>query len=843
MSEKASDSAAPASAILSALEKDLDANECRSVEACLGHVFHSKQRPATVVQSLLVDLNPDAVRAAHGTLLQNYLTENNSTSLVFMKRVAATVWFIQLLLECRSVQDTRESCISDQEANEMALLLLQNLFKTIMEMLQSETMLTANDAENIDVNAFLATTVASFTIGASLKVVSPYVSSLPFLLSPLWKGICDIASCLTTFPGGLAETTLKALLTYLQEGQSHTMSTLEQYIQTRQVSQLQAVQVKLLVFFVARCSVVLRVFVASRRQASDNFECCSTVLTDVATILLQLRGLALATRVHLKHKYTVLTEQDEAFLNAYQQLELKIEQCLVNSWPRLSTSSELAVLERHDLNELLRLQPESTQPNKSLQHELIASSFAVGKALVLQSLLVQTVADFTSLPSTLREAQVQSLLLMCQELLFSTLPHCTDVNDSSTLFAKCLDAMASATVLCHAKGAVEERSHLDRLLIRWLSPATDSQLHPLTRELLLSLIQLHTLQLCQAHSVTTRSDSPQSVDLSTALGDAGQKCLSVKPLISLLVKLLFDPRTQTGLRRNVASATIRLVGASRGAADSLPSVIVQHLIAIELQQCIKQDVKVERRKRKKGKSDYHSQVRALGSFDVDSVRCLVEVLRRVSTFDLPCLDRELTCVARDLAAVQLSGKNQSYTVGNYSRYALSLLLALLCGNANASGTAEGGNTREMFKSKIGMDMEAFTFSLVKWLSEQQARGSRAKQVRLRKAHSFVIVSSLHFICSSFEHAGMSVENLRVTVSLVAEYTSVSCQALQSDSPTHDPDESRSAASILFGTSRLLAATAKVIPASCPTDILQVSLSSYMPFDQSTICSRARLCFH
>jgi hypothetical protein len=123
-------------AILSSLQSDLDPSKARTIAECLRHVFRSKQRPAPVVQALLSDLNPDHVRAAHCILLQDYFVEEG-TSLSFMQRVATTVWFVQLLLECRSIHSSIGSPISDAEAIKMALLLLQNLSKAVKAKLQA----------------------------------------------------------------------------------------------------------------------------------------------------------------------------------------------------------------------------------------------------------------------------------------------------------------------------------------------------------------------------------------------------------------------------------------------------------------------------------------------------------------------------------------------------------------------------------------------------------------------------------------------------------------------------------------------------------------------------------
>lgn len=843
-------------AIIEALEIDFYPATCDSIASCLFvQVYRrSKQRPAAVVQSLLADIHPESVKEAHYMLLQDYLKRenDNNTSQTWMKRVSAIVYFIQLLLACPSFMKSSSSSssysssmdgISEQESQKMALDLLQKLFRTIKTMLQENQDQETNN--NTNVKVLDAWTVACFTVGALVKAINPYVSSLPFLLSPLWKGISNICLLLEKLPNEVAETTLAALCVYLQEGQDQIMMTVLQYCTSQTVSPKQMFQVKVVTFLVARVAVILKVYLLSNRlekaatasndddDENEDSKSNTNVLSNVVAILLQLRGLTLATRGWLKQQRCSKNQpQDESFLSAYQQLELKVEQCVVDCWlqvPSSNDSVKSTLFGRQDLNLLLRSQSSKRTPHK----ELILSSFAVGKALVLHRLLVQTVASLHS-----REKQtfvcnhdVQSLLMMIEELLFSALPQCSTLvieDESTALLSKSLTAMASATVLCYFQGPVEKRGHLNILLVKWLAPsAADTELHPLTRELLVSLLPLHVLTCCQVAQVANaRSDSPRSVDLRQSTSGSGETYFVTKSLVTLLVKLIFDFRTQTAHRRNIASVLIRLVVFQDATTDkeSLQnniSVMLQQNIATEVQQIIKDDVKAERRKRKRGKSsksnDSNSSHPALGSFAYDDVRAMAQVLKRVSAFELPSLASQLAGLARGLVAMDLNGTNLSYTIANYSRNAVSLLLSLLCGIMN-----ESERIPESFKNKTGMEPGALVSSLVAWLGQQQHLAmSRPKGIKLRKSPSLVIVACLHFVQSSFDHVGMSVDLLRAIVDIVKGYCRVSCLVVQSNSQACEQDARRSVVSIVFAVAALLARTTKVILPSCPDDILQV----------------------
>ena len=824
--EAANETSSDGAAILASLQSDLDPSKARSIADCLRHVFRSKQRPAPVVQVLLSDLNHDHVRAANRILLQDYLFEEGS-SLSFMKRVATTVWFVQLLLECRSVHTAIRSPISDTEAIQMTLMLLQNLSKSVKTKLEAEhcdRAMTKDCGDEVDVNAFHAPLVAYFAIGAYLRVVNPYVSSLPLLLSPLWKGICDIAASLTSLPPELADEMLRALLTYLQEGESQTMTTLANYVISRQTGPIvkqQAFQVKILIFLVARFSILLRVHVQSRQNSES-----SPILGDVANVLLQLRGLTLAAGTQLQvnhHPNSSLTEQDRSFLQVYKQLEIKVEQCIVNSWLR---SSEGSLVDRTDLKQLLRVRCE-TQKSGSVQKQLISLSFAVGKALVLHRLLVRMVTDVASSAAAIGDSDVQSLLFVCEEMLFSTLPLSAAIDPSSAVFSRCLDAMSWATAICYAKGPVDKRSRLHRLLIRWLAPPSDYNLHPLTRELLISVIQLHALRLYRGHQ-TARSGSPRSVDWKEPTENA--RCIPFSSLSSLLAKVLFDPRTQSAHRRNIAGVVMRFLDAS-GETQSLRQetlVMMQQAIAMELEKCIRQDVKVERRKRKRRNAVFpvtnDNMCLSLGSYSKDDVDAVAEVLRMVSTFDLPTLDREISSLGHDLCNFDPSAKYKLYTIGSFSFNAFSVLLALLCGVIDALGVKESHSIPASFKKKTGLNLGSVYSALLKWLAEQQSRTkTKTEKKSFKNGHSSVIVACLRFIRSSLGRVGTSSDQLRIMVAIVSDYALVACQVLRSSSPPNGhQDERLCAVSIVFATASLLSRITGAIPATCPSDILQVS---------------------
>ena len=134
---------------------------------------------------------------------------------------------------------------------------------------------------------------------------------------------------------------------------------------------------------------------------------------------------------------------------------------------------------------------------------LASSSFYTGKALLLNRLLVDTVHDLESRSDdTILDAQtIQSLLTMIQELLFSTLPWCgVSIQEAlSSSSSSLVRTIVSATSLVYWQGPVETRSQLHRLLVKWLAPVVvHKELHPVTRENVISLVQFHVLHMAHA---------------------------------------------------------------------------------------------------------------------------------------------------------------------------------------------------------------------------------------------------------------------------------------------------------------------------------------------------------
>jgi hypothetical protein len=140
------------------------------------------------------------------------------------------------------------------------------------------------------------------------------------------------------------------------------MLALKEYIDSKCISPQFAFQLKIVTFLVAKSAVLL----SSHRQQERSGLKTTAAVKHAMFLLLQLRGLTVATRASLWNMYSCVTPPDET--SQLASLQLKVEQCLL--------------LDSFDnLQHLLQLHPKSCKKKKEL-HSLASSSFYMGKALL-----------------------------------------------------------------------------------------------------------------------------------------------------------------------------------------------------------------------------------------------------------------------------------------------------------------------------------------------------------------------------------------------------------------------------------------------------------------------------
>ena len=229
------------------------------------------------------------------------------------------------------------------------------------------------------------------------------------------------------------------------------------------------------------------------------------------------------------------------------------------------------------------------------------TSLALGKLFLLRALLrkLRSSASEESCSANnvsnvvSKEANRDATLSISEDLLFFTLPLCHtsidsfDSNDSvgPSILLDVVDLVADCTLrnelrIDDAKNslattAASSRPYDDRnahpsvanqthlLLARWLVPSKKEcanrgemylSLHPLSREMAISVVHLHTLRLCAMASETGRGPLNQYNSSNTEA--------SSRHLIYLLCQVLIDPRTVAEGRSNVSAVLLRLLSSS-----------------------------------------------------------------------------------------------------------------------------------------------------------------------------------------------------------------------------------------------------------------------------------------
>ena len=563
----------PATQLLETLQRDYEELNKQSAKACL----RSKHLLCPEVKSALKkanEINLTILKSACQMILEDddYLgslrhSAKTKSSLWYMTRIGACIRLIQFLL-----------CWKQNASETTAMIggLIQSISGSVLEALkQCENQDTkqgeeegedANDVYSEQVSeSFHAPQVACFTFAFLLRIKSLFMEHRPDLLSGLWKFLDPLAQALVPkLPNELLQDAIQALSGYLKEFilpaiRNATSLTYDQQDQQQQTAlSIPPQQLKLCSFFFARLANFLKIGSSFLKLDQD-------VMQDVMTLLLTFRGFAIASQETCQ-----LHSNTSPALEGIRKIANKADQCLGSLLTthhkenEKGTDSECtSVLPNNShIKILLSLDETDVVASDDTCQALAKASFWMGKVQTLVQLLKDHAVlpslahsgnDTSPVPPALKEeTNVDILLVVVQHLIFVGLPHCHDLlvsrfvnhctnNDRPSTMAHLLeDVLATmATFLyycetqapCMTTNADRGSASLHRLLVRWLMPMdTDthckSQLHPLTQQFFLALIQMHAANM---------------YDVS---GDA--------PVLSLLVKLFFDARTLPQLRSSIA---------------------------------------------------------------------------------------------------------------------------------------------------------------------------------------------------------------------------------------------------------------------------------------------------
>ena len=353
-------------------------------------------------------------------------------------------------------------------------------------------------------------------------------------------------------------------------------------------------QGKLVGFMVARMANLMRVYFqfCNINQSNKLINGHKSGPLDLLTnscwkSLLGLRGMTMALEllvVSSKRKISsneesFENEKDLSFFKVYQELSSKAEKCITEivllsnrnlisqqqHWKQ-RTSVLVQALDNLLQSDMMKADNDyqyrhNFQDNDNLEviHLRDLSRF-IGKSSILCHVL-ETVLNLCPVTET-----VESLLGIIENLHSTSLPQClsacviavrgrdtknttnTDIGTviSSTIIHKSLKVMVRSLgkiEISREFMASSQQGAFYRLLVRWLGSP-----HPLSRELILSLLHIHILENGASH-------------------DKDGRKISVTKFLSYLTKVLMDVRTGLILRKNIASLLVRLQCSSTTNSD------------------------------------------------------------------------------------------------------------------------------------------------------------------------------------------------------------------------------------------------------------------------------------
>ncbi|GAX27827.1 hypothetical protein FisN_13Hh066 [Fistulifera solaris] len=446
-----------------------DWSDKRSVKECL----RSKAVPCPEVRKAMM-LADEEVEVSYQQVTEYILPSLSQSggTLEMLTRFATVFRFLQYLLE-------------KNDNNQRIVQLLQTIL--------ANTPATACSDVNFAYNGDLAETaihqkqqLALFAVGSLLRL-NHYVTRKPFLLSPVWKGICDLAKVLGSLPPEMSQMATKYLLDLMNDG---FMSLPTAPDVTKQIF-----FIKVLTFLVGRLGVLLTLGGDLHESLSERF---------LKTIYF-LRGLKMA----------VIQIGDKALQQGVDQVTTKTEKC-VSTW--------LAKRQQDGLASVLQL----LMVTSTLEiHKSLDLAFVQGRSLTILEVLERVIAN----DAQRSQQDIEHFLKLIEELMFDLLPREWSAAsfDFQNHLLQSITTIVDGLIVCDLCLQME-RTAFHYLLIRWLSL---NDVHPFTGELLITIIQLFTIEHCY-------------YDQSSSF-------------LSLLVKLSTDGRTSTELRSGISNCLSRLL--------------------------------------------------------------------------------------------------------------------------------------------------------------------------------------------------------------------------------------------------------------------------------------------
>ena len=611
-----------------------------------------QQYGTTSHHKYMISINAGVLTEAQA-LMKQILGVSGSTALFQINKMATAIRFLQLLLslphktplhqqqhqqQSNNAAPTTDAAISvdrlDQLIQESVTDLVQAVSQLQTAWAQNRRMSGSdNDGETRVVDVLTMDTsqthsdcrpVACFVFVSILRL-QVFGKRRQQWMIPLCRALCDLALASNLMqaplPTSLVEDAIRSMNQLLEEGcilltndaVSRWMSSEKGCVSETQETLLDLSHhsffTKFLSFLVARIASILPLL----RDSESSSSTTPSVFSSSCRMLTLLRGLPwLLTHLDRTHRGRPVADAEACLRNHGDMADKLEKQLLKVLWNKKATedrihSSLLTAL----LDEKVKRKSASTP----LQ-DLIRRGRIWGRALLLQKLLAR-VNDETFVNDGLtRDAEL--LLKLCEIYHAVVLPECFGIlatasfddgsdhqnEEAHNLIVAPLQHMT--TLLIRVENSMmathaSKCAQLHRLLLRWLagfSPITSSPSsgHPLTTQFVSSLIYLYSMNGC---------DEKQTPALT-----------------SLMIKVLFDARTKTAFRRNIAGVLRRMLASTRQL-----STMVGSLVETEFARVWKEEDSNLQKKRKRKKSNRSSIIGAYRMGDVEVIGDILATLR------------------------------------------------------------------------------------------------------------------------------------------------------------------------------------------------------------------------
>ena len=425
--------------------------------------------------------------------------------------------------------------------------------------------------------------LAKVVIQILLRTINPFVASFAILLPVLWKSICDISSFLhdeNELDAITLSDSLEALTFFLLDGEKQSRSMLLTHLTHQLKTEENIVKqnlktlnnhVKLMIFLVNRLAILLPMLSCYTNASFDSNE------TLIALSRLCGISTAISTSSHAV-EFEVKGIND--YLRCFYQLAQRVDYCVmkfvlaesktVGNTKELSFHDEF--LRRNSFQRLIKLTIVRNSFKKSrVDNELVDSVFFLGKLQLLLSILAKIISLSVKTNFASHEwiGNLDFSLAICENILFSVLPMCqawvvvnvsTDISDvtaehpSLSIFLLTVNLITDCTLLCEKCSSDDDRTNgetrIQCILVRWLCEDsseicanTAGAMVPLVMQTIFTIIHMHTVRSIYynySSKVNCKTDS--------------DTCF-----LAFLVEIMFDVRTRTSHRKNIALVLYRLL--------------------------------------------------------------------------------------------------------------------------------------------------------------------------------------------------------------------------------------------------------------------------------------------